>query len=552
MGYRKILLWSDRLEEVKEVVETVGWWCSLFEKVVPWSPEIVTNDRVTWLRCYGVPQHAWGVDLFRALAFKYGRFIEVDDCTHHFKRCDFARVKILINERSVIDTTMAVKVLGIRFDIRVLEEGGQALNMNKPCVKKVEGWQEEMSSRASGDGQSFHAVVEGVSESGSDADVSESCQVLLDIEAHGRSRKVTSGSGKEIVKVRGEVSEIFPNNLGNPLVLTNSMVNYDGDKGISTDAGIEESGSGWDGVQVGEGSGARCDEVEPFLGDKEVGQMCHVDQAQQLISGPFVEYARVVGCEEPSGDIIGPKYIRTKKGVFCLAGPAIINTGGVQVIDNHVFASEAHPLGKRKKPLSGKHATRVTRPEANSNRGKLFHKGVLPELPPNNKLRKFHASKLHKNRSVRRKKVGQMIVAVESSSESIQNSEIPGVSSPPIAQIIHSPDAGEVTLEVVLPCISSPVVEISVPGANFEDSGMACLIHNEDTDIVTRRASVSVFEPPTKQIMEAKRVMQLQEDVGIVIIENKEDHLQRIVALEVRDQAEKEGWELNREIRGSQ
>jgi hypothetical protein len=96
------------------------------------------------------------------------------------------------------------------------------------------------------------------------------------------------------------------------------------------------------------------------------------------------------------------------------------------------------------------------------------------------------------------------------------------------------------------------VGEISVPGANFEDSGMACLIHNEDTDIVTRRASVSVLEPPTRQIMEAKRVMQLQEDVGIVIIENKEDHLQRIVALEVRDQAEKEGWELNREIRGSQ
>jgi hypothetical protein len=52
--------------------------------------------------------------------------------------------------------------------------------------------------------------------------------------------------------------------------------------------------------------------------------------------------------------------------------------------------------------------------------------------------------------------------------------------------------------------------------------------------------------------MEAKRVMQLQEDVGIVILENKEDHLQRIVALEERDQAEKEGLELNREIRGSQ
>jgi hypothetical protein len=51
LGYRKILLWSDKAGEVKELLETVGWWCSLFEKVVSWSPELVANDRVTLLRC---------------------------------------------------------------------------------------------------------------------------------------------------------------------------------------------------------------------------------------------------------------------------------------------------------------------------------------------------------------------------------------------------------------------------------------------------------------------------------------------------------------------
>jgi hypothetical protein len=55
LGFRKVLLWSDKVGEVKEVVETVGWWCSLFEKVVPWAPELVSNQRVTWLRCFGVP-----------------------------------------------------------------------------------------------------------------------------------------------------------------------------------------------------------------------------------------------------------------------------------------------------------------------------------------------------------------------------------------------------------------------------------------------------------------------------------------------------------------
>ncbi|MCI06753.1 RNA recognition motif, partial [Trifolium medium] len=63
LGFMKVLLWSDKVGEVKEVAETVGWWCSLFEKLVRWSPSLVSNQRVTWLRCYGVPVHAWGNDL---------------------------------------------------------------------------------------------------------------------------------------------------------------------------------------------------------------------------------------------------------------------------------------------------------------------------------------------------------------------------------------------------------------------------------------------------------------------------------------------------------
>jgi hypothetical protein len=59
MGFMKILISSDKVGEVKEVVESVGWWCSLFERVFLWSPGLVSNQRVVWLRCYGVPVHAW-------------------------------------------------------------------------------------------------------------------------------------------------------------------------------------------------------------------------------------------------------------------------------------------------------------------------------------------------------------------------------------------------------------------------------------------------------------------------------------------------------------
>jgi hypothetical protein len=230
MGHRMVLLWSDIGGEVKKVIENVGWWCSLFEKVIPWSPELVSNQRVVWLRCYGVPLHAWGKDLFRALAFKFGRFVAMDDTTRNFKRCDVARVKVLTAQKAIIDASMAVKVLGRRFDIRVIEElGGEDLEATT-VARGGEDWKDDEASRVSGEGASFQAVVEGLSETGSDADISESCQVLLGLEAHGGYRTVTDGSIKEQTLCDENRAGIGSYILGKTTDVIEDLVNFDGDK----------------------------------------------------------------------------------------------------------------------------------------------------------------------------------------------------------------------------------------------------------------------------------------------------------------------------------
>ncbi|GAU17444.1 hypothetical protein TSUD_233220 [Trifolium subterraneum] len=202
MGHKQVLLWSDKVDEVKEVVETVGWWCSLFEKIVPWSPDLISNHRVTWLRCFGVPTHAWGMDLFRSLAFKYGKFIELDENTTQMKRCDVARVKIVTKELKPIDSVMVIKVGA--------------------------GWVEEQSSRASYGVNSNCAVADGCwSESGSDAEVSESCQVLLELQARGGDRPLAEGTLRENVYSEGEMSGNIPNLLG---YSEKALVNFDNDK----------------------------------------------------------------------------------------------------------------------------------------------------------------------------------------------------------------------------------------------------------------------------------------------------------------------------------
>ncbi|MCI45121.1 DUF4283 domain protein, partial [Trifolium medium] len=90
LGHLKVLISSVVEGEVEELVGAVGWWCTWFDKFEKWSPEAVSNQRTTWLRCFGIPLHAWGDALFRSLAFKFGSFIEVDSSTKNMLRGDVA------------------------------------------------------------------------------------------------------------------------------------------------------------------------------------------------------------------------------------------------------------------------------------------------------------------------------------------------------------------------------------------------------------------------------------------------------------------------------
>ncbi|MCI19365.1 hypothetical protein A2U01_0040521, partial [Trifolium medium] len=168
------------------------------------------------------------MDLFRALAFKYGRFIEIDENTMQIKRCDVARVKIVTKKLKVIDSVMAVKVGDKRFEIRVIEETGDWSD-GGGGLKVGSGWLDEQSSRASYGVESNCAVVEGCySESGSDADVSTTCQVLLDIQTRGGDRSMAEGTLREVGYTEGEMSGNIPNLLGYSV---DSLVNIESDKG---------------------------------------------------------------------------------------------------------------------------------------------------------------------------------------------------------------------------------------------------------------------------------------------------------------------------------
>jgi hypothetical protein len=506
--------------------------------------------------------------LFRSLAFKYGRFLEVDENTKDFKRCDMARVKILTAEKTAIDSYMVVSVLGRRFEIRVFEESGSDNLGVRSIAKREFARPDEQSSRASGEEGSYQAVVEGFSETGSDADVSESCQVLLGLEAHGKNMTVTSG-GLEVVEYAEEVGAgLIPNNLGNLSMLTKSRVNPDSDIGGGICAVSEQVIPRLEGVKAGclggtpsddvsNSGGTKDAELSSYSGEKEVtldlAREGGDGSAQFANKGPFVMYEGEVGCIQHFYDPPRPKVLRTRNGDICFAGPSSTHSGGVDLVGSPIFKSngKAQAITKKKKVVPFKHSTNSPHVEAGANR-KAQYKRTIPELPFNNKLKKF--SNLSKSRANQKRKSNHRMApkGSSSSSDSIQNSEASSVPHVPLQQAHRSEVMEDFILEVVLPCLPVAVADstsvVSASVANHQGSGMECLLQIDD-DVGRRR---SILEVPPRQMMEANRIVELQEVVGIKVLENKENHLNRIIAMEDRDRAEKEGWEMNRETVGSQ
>jgi hypothetical protein len=168
------------------------------------------------------------------LAFKFGRFIEVDEPTKSLERCDVARVKVVSAEKKLIDSSLTVSVKGRQFGIRIIEEAGtEEGTMFRRG--EVDGTirEDDNSSKCSfgGGGASVVAAVEGFSESGSDADVSDSYEVLLGLEKRGEEGRQSGGSLDRVISIQNVESEGISNNSGNTGELVEKRVNFEVGKG---------------------------------------------------------------------------------------------------------------------------------------------------------------------------------------------------------------------------------------------------------------------------------------------------------------------------------
>jgi hypothetical protein len=175
-------------------------------------------------------------------------------------------------------------------------------------------------------------------------------------------------------------------------------------------------------------------------------------------------------------------------------------------------------------------------------------KNTIPNLPCN-KFQKFAGAFQSQNRPGRRKKSATQNQAIstgdhQTESDSIHNSEEMQPLLPPGNAAAFEDFQLEVVLTGHATTVANVETEIAVQPAYHEGSGLATLLGPmEEVVHISRDSGVEV---PIRQHVEAKKILEIQKEVGVTTQETEEEHLKRIVAMEVRDKSEKDGREMNR------
>lgn len=60
LGANLCLMEENEDDKLKALVDSAPEWiCEWFSEIRPWKSDDVDNDKMTWLRVFGVPCHAW-------------------------------------------------------------------------------------------------------------------------------------------------------------------------------------------------------------------------------------------------------------------------------------------------------------------------------------------------------------------------------------------------------------------------------------------------------------------------------------------------------------
>lgn len=93
-----------------------------FFDIHPWSTEDVDDERLTRMRCYGLPCYSWNTKYFEFFASLVGAFVYLKEETRNHKRLDFSRFLIRKKSSMVLNESVNVEINEHIYGLKLVED----------------------------------------------------------------------------------------------------------------------------------------------------------------------------------------------------------------------------------------------------------------------------------------------------------------------------------------------------------------------------------------------------------------------------------------------
>lgn len=151
--------------EVEALVEGAADWLSRwFDEIQSWSLKKVDNKRLTWIRRYGVPVHAWSDKFLSWLIGGMGESTVLDENTAKRRTMDVARILLRVEVYDVVNSVTRVEINDELFEMKMVEDWYGPLQWVNPFPKLPSSYSSDKQS----DGDSSAPFFEGYNQSGED------------------------------------------------------------------------------------------------------------------------------------------------------------------------------------------------------------------------------------------------------------------------------------------------------------------------------------------------------------------------------------------------
>lgn len=134
LGSNRVILEAEEDDEIINLVNNdKEWLLEWFEEIRAWSPREIDNERCAWIRCHGVPYHAWSEEFFSFLVSAFGEFVCLDDNTKNKTALDVARVMYRTKVHNSINRIVKVDINGEVFPVKMVEDWYGPVRWPSPC-----------------------------------------------------------------------------------------------------------------------------------------------------------------------------------------------------------------------------------------------------------------------------------------------------------------------------------------------------------------------------------------------------------------------------------